>query len=63
MAAEAGSDHAASFRDPDILPIFSLDYQARKSRVIQGTATTTFVTFFIYLKFFSVRLGRHHAPH
>jgi hypothetical protein len=51
MTAEAGSDHAASFRDPDILPIFSLDYQARKSRVIQGTPTTTFDAFFIYLKF------------
>jgi hypothetical protein len=47
MAAEAGSDHAASFRDPDILPIFNLDYQARKSRVIKGTSTTTFGAFFI----------------
>jgi hypothetical protein len=47
MAAEAGSDHAASFRDPDILPIFNLDYQARRSCVIQGSATPTFDTFFI----------------
>jgi hypothetical protein len=51
MTAEAGSEHAASFRDPDILPIFSLDYQARKYRVIQGPSTTTFDAYFIYLKF------------
>jgi hypothetical protein len=36
MAAETGSDHAASFRDPDILPIFSLDYQVKKSRLNSG---------------------------